>query len=211
MNDTHCIYFGDKPYYITNCLNEQLYLLTTIGGTIIVNHPTPTSITQTIHDIEHTEAGAVIILTSKPSTYWNIFQEQFDLVQAGGGLVKNEKDEYLFIFRRGKWDLPKGKWDEGETIEACALREVTEETGLTSLSMQDHICDTWHVYREKGRVAPILKESVWYAMQSSSHQPLTPQTEEDITDIKWLKASDWGQVLGNTFPSIKLVLEASQK
>ena len=49
---------------------------------------------------------------------------------AAGGLVTNENNELLMIFRRGKWDLPKGKLDKGETIEECAIREVEEETGI---------------------------------------------------------------------------------
>jgi 8-oxo-dGTP pyrophosphatase MutT (NUDIX family) len=52
------------------------------------------------------------------------------IIKAGGGIVVNEQNEVLLIYRRGKWDLPKGKLDDGETIEECALREVKEETGL---------------------------------------------------------------------------------
>ena len=55
-------------------------------------------------------------------------------VVAAGGLVTNDKNELLTMFRRGKWDLPKGKLDEEETIEACALREVREETGIEPVS-----------------------------------------------------------------------------
>ncbi len=34
---------------------------------------------------------------------------------AGGIVIKNEK--ILFIYKNGKWDLPKGKIDKGETID----------------------------------------------------------------------------------------------
>ena len=57
------------------------------------------------------------------------------IIKAGGGLVKNEKGEVLFMFRKGKWDLPKGKLDPGETMDACAVREVMEETGVSGLSI----------------------------------------------------------------------------
>ena len=41
----------------------------------------------------------------------------------------------LMIFRRGKWDLPKGKLDKGETFERCAVREIEEETGFRNLKL----------------------------------------------------------------------------
>ena len=69
---------------------------------------------------------------------------QLRIIQAGGGLVLNEQNELLFIFRRGSWDLPKGKVDLGETIEACALREVEEETGVKNLTLVDFLGITQH-------------------------------------------------------------------
>jgi 8-oxo-dGTP pyrophosphatase MutT (NUDIX family) len=64
-------------------------------------------------------------------------------IVAAGGLVFNENKELLMIYRRSKWDLPKGKLDEGETIEECAIREVEEETGVQQIILgkliQKHI------------------------------------------------------------------------
>jgi len=50
------------------------------------------------------------------------------------------------IFRRGKWDLPKGKLDKGETLEQCAVREVREETGLKKIKLQSPLMTTYHTY-----------------------------------------------------------------
>ena len=126
-------------------------------------------------------------------------------IVAAGGLVTNEHNELLMIFRRGKWDLPKGKLDEMESIEECAVREVEEETGLKQVQLLGHLCDTHHIYLEKGNY--VLKESVWFKMNASSGQQLIPQTDEDIHEIAWLAPSRWDAVLHNTYPSVKDVLK----
>ncbi|MDB4195885.1 NUDIX domain-containing protein, partial [Flavobacteriales bacterium] len=60
-----------------------------------------------------------------------LLEKRFRIVEAGGGLVVNEKDEVLFIFRKGKWDIPKGKLEKREKIKHGAIREVEEECGIT--------------------------------------------------------------------------------
>ncbi len=67
-----------------------------------------------------------------------------------GTWLKMRKGEVLFMFRRGKWDLPKGKLDPGETLEACALREVEEETGVGQLELKNFLLVTEHTYAERG-------------------------------------------------------------
>ena len=109
------------------------------------------------------------------------------------------------IFRRGKWDLPKGKLDKGETLEECAVREVKEETGLENVQLKKFMLTTFHTYNEFGR--HILKESHWYRMKAASSQPLKPQTEEDIQQIAWVKPAALSEKLKNSFPSIKDVIE----
>jgi 8-oxo-dGTP pyrophosphatase MutT (NUDIX family) len=128
------------------------------------------------------------------------------LIEAAGGLVKNEKGELLFMFRKGKWDLPKGKLDPGETMEDCALREVREETGLVQLELKNFLLITEHEYTERGEF--ILKKSHWYLMEAASHQLLIPQTEEDISELRWVRPADFKIVLTNTYPSIVEVLQA---
>jgi 8-oxo-dGTP pyrophosphatase MutT (NUDIX family) len=130
-------------------------------------------------------------------------------IQAGGGLVENEKGEILFMFRKGKWDLPKGKLDPGESLEACALREVAEETGIGRLELKQFLLVTEHEYMEKG--LPILKETHWYLMKSDSHQMLIPQTEEDITELRWIAPTDFNIVKRNTYPAILDVMQAGGK
>ena len=76
------------------------------------------------------------------------FKKKIKVVKAGGGLVKNNKDEVLFIYRRNKWDLPKGKMDKGETIDQTALREVKEETGIVNLEIIDFNQITFHIFKK---------------------------------------------------------------
>lgn len=133
------------------------------------------------------------------------FSIMIEKIIAGGGIVENEKGEVLFLHRRGKWDLPKGKLDTGETIENCAVREVMEETGLADVQLAELIDITHHVYSEKGK--DINKETYWYAMKVAGKQNLIPQTEEDITEIKWVDKKDLHEVLSDTYQNIVEIVE----
>ena len=119
---------------------------------------------------------------------------------AAGGIVENEEGKILFMFRRGKWDLPKGKCDEGETIEECAVREVEEETGLTNVKRKQLIDKTIHYYTEHGK--DIEKETYWYAMEVGGNQNLVPQLEEGITQLIWVGEDELHPYLSNTFNNI---------
>lgn len=131
------------------------------------------------------------------------------IIKAGGGLVRNGEGELLLIFRRGKWDLPKGKLDEGETIEACALREVEEETGVKHLALGELISVTWHEYFDKWVGEEVIKETHWFKMDVAGVPALVPQTEEDITAIEWTKKSDLPKRMEQSYITIIDVLEES--
>ncbi len=119
---------------------------------------------------------------------------------AGGGIVENEEGKILFQYRRGKWDLPKGKLDEGETIEECATREVEEETGLQNIQLGDLVGITHHFYKENGK--DIEKETHWFEMKVSGDQKLTPQLEEDILELRWVSKDELQDYLTYTFDNI---------
>ena len=121
---------------------------------------------------------------------------------AGGGLVLNEKGELLMIYRRGKWDLPKGKLDEGETIEDCAVREVMEETGLTSVERGELLEISHHEYFDRHLQEEVIKETHWFAMKARGEQELIPQTEEDITDIRWVTGAELEACLEDSYPNV---------
>ena len=126
---------------------------------------------------------------------------------AAGGLVFNDQNELLMIFRREKWDLPKGKLDDGETIEECAVREVIEETGLQHILLMEKLGITLHTYKEKGE--EIEKESHWFRMTAPGQQALVPQTEEDITTIEWVHKNDISTRLQNTYANITAIISQS--
>lgn len=133
----------------------------------------------------------------------------FNLIDAAGGLIKNDNGDFLFIFRRNKWDLPKGKVDRGEKFEEAAIREVKEETGLKKVNIDNFIRCTFHIYPLKGKF--VLKTTHWFLMNAPGEQKLSPQTEEDITEILWLGSGNIQKVKTNTFPSVLGVLESCFK
>ncbi|MEO7312299.1 MAG: NUDIX domain-containing protein [Chitinophagaceae bacterium] len=208
MNST-TIYIGEKPLCITNALSEELRQLAATHGTIMLNHPETISLKKTIADLEDSPAKAAIVLTIDPAGVIETRKTILVYIQAGGGLVQNDLGEYLFIYRNGRWDLPKGKLDPGETIAECALREVTEETGLKEIQLWDFLLDTWHIYHGWGQ--HVLKQTSWFGMGCASGQLLKPQKEEGITEIAWIKREDWGKVLGETFPSVRDLLVHNTK
>ena len=126
---------------------------------------------------------------------------------AAGGIVMNPNQEILWIFRRGFWDLPKGKLDLNETIEACAIREVMEETGISHLILGKLILTTTHQYHDKFLNKEVEKTTYWYAMTTDLIQEGKPQTEEDIEAIAWVKKEDIAPYLANTYDTIKAVME----
>jgi 8-oxo-dGTP pyrophosphatase MutT (NUDIX family) len=127
---------------------------------------------------------------------------------AAGGIVVNPNKEILWIFRRGFWDLPKGKLDPNETIEACALREVMEETGISNLILGDLIITTKHRYHDIYFNSEVEKTTYWYQMYTDKLQAGIPQTEEDIEAVAWVKQADLVPYLAKTYDNIKKVMEA---
>jgi 8-oxo-dGTP pyrophosphatase MutT (NUDIX family) len=125
---------------------------------------------------------------------------------AAGGIVVNPNKEMLWIFRRGFWDLPKGKLDLNETIEACALREVMEETGVSHLVLGDLIMTTTHLYHDMYLNTEVEKTTYWYKMTTDQLQDGIPQTEEDIEAIAWVKKEDIAPYLAKTYDTIKQVM-----
>jgi 8-oxo-dGTP pyrophosphatase MutT (NUDIX family) len=132
--------------------------------------------------------------------------KKFKIIHAAGGFVQNEKQEVLMMFRRGKWDLPKGKLDKKETIADCAVRETEEETGLRNIELTALLLNTFHTYHEGSHF--ILKETSWFRMKIKGFQQLIPQTEEDISKLEWVNHDNLNKYMGNTFPSVRDVLAA---
>lgn len=148
-----------------------------------------------------------VLLDKDPKQLFKKIKKSFEVIKASGGLVKNAKGNYLFIYRNKKWDLPKGKVEKGEKMKEAGLREVEEECGVKILSNDRKICKTYHVYTLNNKL--VLKKTNWYSMTVKGEPKLVPQKEEGITKAVWLGKSELKTVLKNTYPSIVQVLEES--
>ena len=141
------------------------------------------------------------VLHHNPGELLDIIKTGFTIVEAAGGVVKRSDGKLLAIFRRGKWDLPKGKVEKGEFYKQTALREVQEECGLTQLEMGKRLFDTYHTYSENGK--NILKRTIWYEMKLTGNEDPVPQTEEDITEVRWFDYQSVSEIIKNTYESLK--------
>lgn len=128
------------------------------------------------------------------------FSKQYTIITAAGGVVYNKKNELLMIFRNGRWDLPKGKVEDNESIEECALREVREECGIQGLSIIKELKDTYHIYRLNE--TPILKKTCWFKMYSEYSGELVPEEKEGITKVSWVSQAALKQKAKNSYGNI---------
>jgi len=136
---------------------------------------------------------------------WDEFCFDYTVIKAAGGIVFNEKDELLMIYRNGKWDLPKGKKEFNENDEECALREVCEECGVENLSIVNFYETTYHTYEQNGE--KILKITKWFIMNSVGDHNLSPQLSEGIEKAMWIKKSNLDKNLKNSFGNIVEILK----
>jgi len=118
--------------------------------------------------------------------------------------VLNDNNEFLAIYRLGKWDLPKGMIEKNESIQEAAVREVQEECGLSSLKIKYEMQPTYHIYELRGK--HILKCTYWFVMQYCGEELLVPQLEEDIEKAEWIKIHDMDMFINNTYKSIRDLL-----
>lgn len=201
------IYFGDKQVILTDELAavEKRKELKESDKIVYMEGISNYNVQSISKEIEKPGYESGLLYHDNFEELKKHFFDQFVVIKAGGGIVRNEREEILLILRNGKWDLPKGKLDTGETIEDCALREVQEETGLTKVTLDKLVDITYHTYVEKG--TRILKESYWYNMTADSSQALKPQTEEGISDIKWVVKEDLSEYLKNTYGNIENLLK----
>ena len=132
-----------------------------------------------------------------------ILKDKLKTIVAGGGMVYNQKGEILFIKRNGRWDLPKGKAEDGETIEQTSIREVEEETLVEGLEITKFLQVTYHILKRNGKFK--LKETHWFEMKTSYEGELVPQKNEGITKVKWKNFEKSQKALQKSYENIKLL------
>ena len=201
------IFFEDKPVFLCDEITPAIHEFIHHPDAIFIDEISTPAIKSLLHEIVKPAFHAGILWYNNIEKLKKAFFKHFTIIKTAGGLVKNEQNEILFIFRRGKWDLPKGKNDDDEIPRDCAVREVKEETGLQKVKAGRKICTTYHTYTEFGK--HILKETEWFEMKATSEQKLTPQHDEGIEKIVWVSELDMNEKLKNSFPLISDVILSS--
>jgi len=131
------------------------------------------------------------------------FFNLFKIVMAAGGLVRNNQNQLLCIYRWGKWDLPKGKIEKGEEVEDAALREVEEECGIQGVVLKNLNSITYHIYENQFKPGVwVLKPTYWYNMVYEGCETLSPQVKEDILKAQWFDPDKLDAVVENTWISL---------
>lgn len=197
----HC---GDTSLWLAGYEDSSVENLLSRPETHTYRNPSPTDLDAALKTLWSGMATDIVLLASIQGLLQEL-RTRFTCIDAAGGLVIDAYGRYLMIHRRGHWDLPKGKLDEGESLEECALREVREETGLFSIRSEGFLMTTYHVYRQDG--ADCLKSSHWYRMRFGGTEAAVPQTEEDIERIEWLTREEVQEKLPLAYPSIREVME----
>lgn len=202
--NAHLVYINDRPLRFVAVANVSG--LTEVNNVHLVSE-SEFSIDQVVDGFsEYPFTEELIYLCNDPDVSWRNFTALFTLSVAAGGVVANTENKLLLIFRRGKWDLPKGKLDYDETPEAAAVREVQEECGLEQITLGVPLLNTFHTYTEKKK--RILKKTHWFTMATQSTALLVPQLEEDIEQAVWMSPEEIRQeVYANTYRSVRAVLE----
>lgn len=149
----------------------------------------------------NTKVNYVLISDEVEDVFKKIQKKMSDTIEAAGGIVLNEQKEMLAIFRHKRWDLPKGKIEKDEKRKEAALREVKEECGIFELEVGEKAGQTYHSYNEEGR--RILKITHWFYMKAAKDQPIKPQAEEGITEIRWVEPSFFNDVNIPSYNSIR--------
>jgi 8-oxo-dGTP pyrophosphatase MutT (NUDIX family) len=142
------------------------------------------------------------ITCDDPKKVFQTFFKNFKLIEAAGGIVRSSDSplRYLFIKRWGKWDIPKGKLEKGETPPRGAIREIEEECNMKEIELISELSPTYHVYFMYNKF--VLKKTHWYLFEGNSAQQLIPQLQEDITEVKWFEKKEFSLIKANTYTSL---------
>jgi 8-oxo-dGTP pyrophosphatase MutT (NUDIX family) len=125
-------------------------------------------------------------------------------IDAAGGVVykfTNDKPFVLMIYKKGYWDLPKGKVDKGESKKKAAAREVSEETGSELPEIVKKLAVTEHTYIDDW--GWFTKTTYWYAMTTNA-QKFSPESKEGIEKVCWIELDQAIELAG--FENLKTVL-----
>lgn len=189
------VFINDKPLFLTSVLQKetdfQYFLLDTVDLQKLVAQYFAGQVTNAY--LYHPDEDSIL----------RKFKEKITVNKAGGGLVENSQGQVLFIFRNGRWDLPKGGIEKDETIEETAIREVEEETGCKNLKINKRLQKTFHIFKRNGEYK--LKITYWFSMTTSYNGELKGQADEGIEKVVWVNKEEIPELLKNSYQNIKLL------
>ncbi|MDP3929161.1 MAG: NUDIX hydrolase [Bacteroidota bacterium] len=194
-------FINDKPLLIASDVSIELASL----QLPIKQYNKETKLMDLVRKIEENSEKGLILLYKDPDFLFQKLLSKFTCIHAGGGIVFNDKKELLLMKRLGKWDLPKGKIDPGETNEEGAVREVEEECGISPLNIQYFMGNSYHTYKLQGH--RFCKLTHWYVMNTPFTGELVPQIEESITEVKWANPAEIDLRTLDTYESIRAILQ----
>lgn len=177
---------------------------------VLIKDALPDTVDELLHVMTDNKLKGVDSITFTSSDHKGIvkyIKKKFKVIEAAGGVV-DKGGKILLIYRKGRWDIPKGKLDKGEKKKACAVREVEEETGV-KVSIERKINATWHTYVNKKKY--VLKKTHWYVMKCEDDSCLAPQAEEDIEEARWMNLTELRAALYNSYRSIRVVIQEYHK
>jgi 8-oxo-dGTP pyrophosphatase MutT (NUDIX family) len=199
------VFWNDRKIVITTSENIQFIK----APVRFENINSPDEVKDWFLDFTRSKNVSAVFSHPIPEEFWKeIFVPAFKPVPAAGGIVIRD-EKLLFIFRNGKWDLPKGKIDAGESAEEAALREVAEECGIKGHQIIKKLPSSFHIYQSPNHDSLgqwILKETHWFEMSYQGNENGTPQTNENITEIRWFEKNGLDDVLANTYENLKPVI-----
>ena len=190
------VFVNEKPIIITSSSQKENNFPVYILKNIVLD--------EIIHKLRNEIIDGVYLYTPDLESGWNYFLTQIKVVPAAGGLVKNNKNDILFIYRNNIWDLPKGRIEKNESIETAAIREVEEECSIFNLIIEKQLITTYHIYFQNKNK---LKLTYWFLMNSNYNKPLIPQIEEGITKVEFIKEESIDTILKESYANIRLVYD----
>ena len=190
------IFVGNKPIILTTEVKKEINFKNFLIDSV--------DIEKILSTLKKDKFEAIHLIGSDLDRMLKIFLKFLPNVIAGGGKVMNPSGQILFIFRNGKWDLPKGKAETRETIDKTALREVEEETGIKGLQITKPLEITYHIFKRNNKYR--IKKTYWFEMFSDYTGDFKPQLSEGITKVKWIGPNKLKKVKKNIYANIEGLL-----
>ena len=217
------LFINDTPFFLLRNLDEadpllqkrihrgdEIYELRGLSGTVVITDVSTKQALKYLKELvrNHYEDVSFRILPTHYDETKKLLKKQFKIIDAAGGVVRNQANQVLLIYRLKTWDLPKGKIDKGETFKDTAIREVEEETRV-KVKLGQKVITTWHTYAIKNK--PILKRTKWYMMESLDDSMMKPQKSEFIEKIIWADDDEVNTLLRKSYRSIRFVIKKYRK